>query len=149
MISRSVIVPDPRHVRRRIVGIDRALRTFGARSRVVPAKDRISRRSDRSRVCWRSRDGAVKGSHVEVGGTVVGEPEPAADAFRPGTFRHLGGNVERGHFLLDAFVLDAEDGEVVHRHVVDVVDVGDRERAARNEVPVDDLGVGVARLQDT
>ena len=98
------------------------------------------------------------------------------DALGARARRHLGGNVERRLLLLDAcerkkrrrrtklgrlrsmrlrgetkrrrtLVLDAEDGEVVHRHLGDVVDVGDAESAARHEREVDVGGGRVTGLR--
>lgn len=146
MIAGPIVVPDPGHVRRRVIGVDRTLGPLGARRGVLLAKDRILGRRNRRRVEWAPRHGAVESRHVKVGRPVVREPEPAADAFRARARRHFGGNLKVRHLLADAFVLDAEDGEVVHRDLSDVVDVGDRERAARDQVRVDDFRVGVSGL---
>lgn len=69
-----------------------------------------------------------------------------ADALLARARRHLGGDLEVRVLLLDAVVLNGEDGEVVHRHIVNVVDIRNSQRAAREEVVVDFGRKRVARL---
>lgn len=82
--------------------------------------------------------------HVEVGGTVVGEPEPTADALLARARRHRRRNVEVSLLVVNAVRLHREDGEVVHRNLRDVVDVGNTEGATGDEGEVEFVGFGVA-----
>lgn len=147
MVACPIIVADPRDVRRRVVRVDGALRAFRTGDRIVLAEDRILRCSDGGGVGRRSGHRAVERGHVEVCCPVVREPKPAADALLARTGWHSSRYFEIRHLLLNAFVLDTEDREVVHSDFADIVDVGDGECATGDEVVIDDFAFWVASLR--
>lgn len=134
VVPRPSVVALPHHIGWLIVGVKWSLRSTCRLARRIAfgAEDGVDRRKEGARkIVVDVGDSAVKGRHVEIGGAVVRQPQPGADAVVTLTGGHTLGNLERRDPLAHAAVIDAEDGKVVPADLLDVTLVGDSQSAAR------------------